>query len=102
VGSKTATATVSANGVDMNVDLSGSGIQTELSRSQASLSFGNRDIDDGATAAQTSVVSNSGTEDVTLTGISVTGDFAQAPNAAGDCANATLLHAGDTCNLRVR
>jgi hypothetical protein len=102
VGAKSATARVSANGVDQDVTLSGTGIQTELSRSPDTLSFGSKDIDDGATPAQSSTVTNSGTEDVTITGVNVTGDFAQATGNLDDCfSGTTLLHAGDTCKVRV-
>jgi hypothetical protein len=101
VGSKTATARVSANGVDQDVTLSGTGIQTELSRSQASLSFGPKDVDDGATDPQTSVVSNSGTEDVTFTAIALPEHFTQVTGEASDCSTTQLLHAGGTCHLRI-
>jgi hypothetical protein len=101
VGSKTATATVSANGVDENVDLSGTGIQTELSRSPASLSFGSKDVDDGATASQFSTVTNSGTEPVTVSGVVVTGDFSQVTGDSADCVNGKSLNAGETCKVRV-
>ncbi len=72
-GGKSATLTVSSNAADVTVALSGTGIQTELSRSPDSLAFGSKDIDDGATAAQESTVTNSGTESVTLTGITLGG-----------------------------
>jgi hypothetical protein len=101
VGAKSATARVSANGVDQDVALSGTGIQTELSRSPASLAFGNKDIDDGATPAMTSTVTNSGTEPVTISGVDVTGDFGQVIPGAGDCTNGTVLNATDTCKVRV-
>jgi hypothetical protein len=101
VGAKTATATVSANGVDQNIDLTGTGIQTELSRAPDTLSFGPKDIDDGATAAQFSTVTNSGTEPVTISGVAVTGDFAQATGDSTDCVNGKLLNASDTCKVRV-
>jgi hypothetical protein len=101
VGAKSATARVSANGVDQDVALSGTGIQTELSRSPATLSFGNKDIDDGATPAMTSTVTNSGTEGVTISSVDVTGDFAQATGNGDDCVASTVLTAGQTCKLRV-
>jgi hypothetical protein len=101
VGAKSATARVSANGVDQDVALTGTGIQTELSRSPDTLSFGNMDIDDGATAEQFSTVTNSGTQPVTVSGVSVTGDFAQVTGDATDCVNGKLLNATDTCKVRV-
>jgi hypothetical protein len=105
VGGKSGSITLSSSQVpDIVISLSGTGIQTELSRSPASLAFGSKGVDDGATGAKTAVITNSGTEDVTLTSsaVAVTGDFAQASGAAGDCGNGTLLHAGNTCNLRIR
>jgi hypothetical protein len=102
VGAKSGSVTVHSNASDVSVAVDGTGIQTELSRSPAALTFGNKGVNDGASPAKTSVVTNSGTEDVTLTGVAVTGDFVQATGSAGDCANGTLLHAGNTCNLRVR
>jgi trimeric autotransporter adhesin len=105
VGGKTGSITLTSSQVpDIVISLSGTGIQTELSRAPASLAFGNKGVDDGASGARTSVITNSGTQDVTLTAsaIAVTGDFAQATGAPGDCGNGTLLHAGETCNLRIR
>ena len=68
-GAKAATLTVASDADDVTVALTGTATQTELSRSPASLDLGSRDIDDGPTAAQGSIVTNSGTEPVTLSGL---------------------------------
>ncbi|HEV2813291.1 MAG TPA: choice-of-anchor D domain-containing protein [Solirubrobacteraceae bacterium] len=106
VGDKTATVTIDSNAPDETVALSGRGIETELSRSPASLPFGARDIDDGPTAAQESTVTNSGTETVDLDAVTFGGanadQFAQLTGEGTDCTAATTLTAGQTCKLRLR
>ena len=102
VGDKTdATASASANGVHQDVALTGRGIDTKLSRSPATLSFGSKDKDDGPTTAQDITVANAGTEPVTITTIDVTGDFAQVSGTGTNC-GAITLNAGDSCKLWVR
>jgi hypothetical protein len=101
-GARTGTATVHSNAADVSVALDGIGTQTELSRAPASLTFAGKGVGDGPTSAKPSTVTNTGTEDVTLTGVAMSGDFVQATVASGDCTNGTLLHANDTCALRVR
>src|SRR5205085_2245715 len=105
-GAKSATVTVTTatGGISsLRFGVTGEGTQAVLSRAPASLSFGGKGVDEGPTGARTSVVTNSGSEDVTLTGVDVTGDFAQATGQPDDCfTGKALLHVGDTCNLRVR
>src|SRR4051812_24345254 len=101
VGAKSATLTVNSDTPAITVDLSGTGIQTQLSRSPASLSFGSKDIDDGATASQTSTVTNSGTEDVTISSVDLPAHFTRATGQVTDCAATKVLHAGNTCELRI-
>ena len=104
--SKTATLTVASAVGDLLVSLTGTGTQTELSRSPATLAFGPRDVDDGPTATQTSTVTNTGTEPVTLTALTLAGgdaaQFARLTGAPADCTSTTALNAGQTCELRVR
>ena len=106
VGAKAATITISSNAADVTVALSGTGTQTELSRSPAGLAFGSLDIDDGPTAGQESTITNSGTEPVTVTGIALGGadatHFERLTGQPTDCTNTTALAAGDTCKLRAR
>ena len=92
-GAKSATLTVVSNAADVAVALTGTGTQTELSRSPATLAFGSRDVDDGPTATQTSTVTNTGTEPVTLTALTLAGgdaaDFERLTGAAADCTAGT-------------
>jgi hypothetical protein len=102
-GPRTGTATVSApGGVTASVALTGTGIQTTLAVAPTTLSLGTQDIDDGPTAAQESTITNTGTEPVPLTGVSVSGDFAQVTGDASDCAAGATLNAGQACKVRVR
>jgi hypothetical protein len=103
-GAKAATVVVPANGgASVSVGVSGTGIQTQLSTAPAALSLGSQDIDDGPTAAQESTITNTGTEPVPLTGVTVNGgDFAQATGDPSDCAGGVTLAAGQTCKMRVR
>jgi hypothetical protein len=102
---KSATVTVASNAPAITVALSGTGTQTELS-GPAGLTFGSRDVDDGPTSAQTATLTNSGTEPLTLSGVTVTGggagDFERLTGLPGDCAVGTGLTAGQTCAVRVR
>jgi hypothetical protein len=106
VGAKAATLTVASNAADITVALTGTGTQTELTRSPTFLAFGSRDIDDGPTTSQTSTVTNSGSEPVTLTGLTLgggdPGQFERLTGEAGDCNATTTLTAGQTCEVRVR
>src|SRR5699024_2688127 len=61
-GAKSASLTVHSDAADVTIALSGRGTQTAWSRDKASLSFGNQDIDDDATATQDVTVTNDGTE----------------------------------------
>jgi hypothetical protein len=104
VGAKSSTVTVDSNAVDVSVSLTGTGIQTLLSVSPDSRAFGDRDIDDGPTAAEESTVTNSGTEPVTFTGIGLSNstDFQRLTGQGTDCTTTTTLNAGQTCKLRLR
>jgi DNA-binding beta-propeller fold protein YncE len=103
-GAKAATLTIASNAGPTTIDVTGRGIQTLLTRAPAALAFGARDIDDGPAAVQSSVVTNSGSEPVTLSALTLSGDaaFARLTGAAGDCAAGATLTAGATCALRVR
>ncbi len=105
VGAKTAGVTITSNAPDLVIPLSGQGTRTQLSPSPAALAFGAKDIDDPATASQSTTISNTGTENVTLTALNVTGinanDFERLTGAAGDCTTTTLA-AGAQCTVRLR
>jgi hypothetical protein len=73
-----------------------------LSAGPDTLSFGKKDVDDGATAAQESTLTNGGTEAVVLSSVNVSGDFSQVTGGHPDCVATMTLEAGGTCTLRVR
>jgi len=105
-GSKTASVTIASNAPDTVIDLTGTGIQTELGRSTATVAFASRDIDDGPSAEQSATVTNTGTESVTLTGVSVGGadaaQFERRGGSAGDCDAGVALANDETCKIRAR
>src|SRR5439155_275116 len=101
VGAKSATLTVNSDTAPVTVDLAGTGTQTELSRSPTTMSFGSKDIDDGATAARTSTVTNTGTEDGTVSSVDAPAYPNRLTNQGSDGTASQLLHAGDTCDLRI-
>ena len=104
-GAKAATLTIASNSADRTIGLTGTGIQTDLSLSAAALPFGSIDIDDGATTSQTSTLTNSGTEPITLSGLTVSADAAQFERLTGneaDCTAPSTLASGDACDVRVR
>ena len=84
-----------SNAADVSVALDGTGLQTQLTPVPTALAFGKQDVDDGATAAKQTTITNSGTQDVTVSAATVSGDgFAITTS---DCVK--LLHAGDTCTV---
>ena len=99
-GTKLATVQVPGR-PEADIPLDGTGIQTELTPSPTSLSFGDQETGAGPSAAKDTTITNSGTEDVTLTSIGVTGDFAQTTGAGTNCANGTTLAAGESCEVWV-
>jgi hypothetical protein len=106
VGALSAAITVSSNAPAVSVGLSGTGISTQLSRSPASLSFGSRELVAGPSAVMVSTVTNSGTEAVTLSGVTLgggnPGQFERVTGAANDCVATKVLTSLQTCELRVR
>ena len=104
-GAKTATLTVESNAAPVAVGLTGTGTQTALSRTPATLAFGARDVGAGPTAVQSATIANAGSETVTLTALTLTGDttqFALLGGEATDCTPTTQLGSGETCTLRFR
>ncbi|MDQ3739996.1 MAG: choice-of-anchor D domain-containing protein, partial [Actinomycetota bacterium] len=105
VGAKSATVTLDSSAPDETIDLSGTGTQTLLTATPATLPFGDRDVNEGPTATQQSTVTNAGTEPVSLVAVDATGDTAQFERLTGqgsDCSATTTLNAGDECTIRVR
>jgi hypothetical protein len=99
VGAKSGSVVVHSNAADVSVAVDGTGIQTELTRTPASRSFGNRDIDDGPTASQDVTIKNTGTQQVTFTSIAVPEHFNLD---SGSCAPTESLAANAECTLKVR
>ena len=102
-GAQTGDATIASNAPDESVTLSGNGIETELSAAPDPLSFGPQDVDEAATAALSSTVTNSGTETVTLASVTIGGtnaaDFALV-SGANECVTGTVLTDGQACIVR--
>ncbi|MDX6649433.1 MAG: hypothetical protein QOJ97_1384 [Solirubrobacteraceae bacterium] len=80
--------------------------RTELSAGPATLAFGERDVAAGPSGDQAATVTNTGTEKVTLTGVTLGGagaaQFERLTGMGDDCAAATALAAGQACRLRTR
>jgi hypothetical protein len=105
-GAKSATLTIDSDAPSMSIALTGMGTQTELTGDPATLAFSSRDIDNGASDSQTSTITNSGSEPVTLSGLTLggtdPGQFERLTGQAGDCTTTTTLTAGQTCTIRLR
>ena len=105
-GTRTGNVTVSAAGVpDIDIALSGDGTQTELTAVPPSLDFGDWDINAGISDTLESIVTNTGTEDVTIAAVNDAGDTTELTRFAGDndCFDViTELAPGETCKVRVR
>ena len=104
-GPKSAELTVPSDLDNATVGLDGTGTQTELSLDTTSLSFGDQDIDDGATADQTATVTNTGTEAVQIDGVGLSGidpsEFVNYNEAPNDCVTGKVLIANEACDVRV-
>jgi hypothetical protein len=89
-GSRTGTLTVNAGGVTNTVSLSGTGTAPGpvLNANPGSLSFASTVVG-STTSAQSFTVTNSGTTAATVSGVSVTGDFAQTNNCSSIAVNAS-------------
>jgi hypothetical protein len=93
-GTRNGTATVKSNAADVAVNLDGQGLQTEIGANPTSLAFGKQDIDDGAGAAKTTTIKNTGTQPLTVTGVAASGaGFAQT----NDCVQ--QLDPNETCTI---
>jgi hypothetical protein len=95
-GNRTGTLTINDNaqGNPHTVSLSGNGIASAASFSAASLTFGSQSV--GTTSAPQSItLTDTGNGALTVTGIQVTGDFAQTNNCSTVAAN------GGTCTVQV-
>jgi hypothetical protein len=92
-----------APAADLTVALTGTGIQTQLSRSAFVLEFGAHDVDLGPTRPDAATITNTGSEPIAIDGVSLSGDaaeFARLTGDAADCAAGTTVGAGQTCAVR--
>ena len=84
----------------------GRGPQTLLSSTPPSHDFGSRDVDDGATGEQFFTIANAGTEPVTLSALTLTGDASSFERLAldfgPDCRPGTVIAVSSSCTVRVR
>jgi hypothetical protein len=104
-GDKSASVAVSSDVLpDLTVALSGTGIQTSLSRRPTALDFGSRQVGGGLTKVKRSTITNTGTEALTLSKLIITDTRAAryllVRGGGRDCAAGTTLPAGGTCNVR--
>src|SRR4051794_28158598 len=107
-GDKSAQLSVASNGPAAHVDLTGTGIQAQPTLAidlPSTLDLGTLEVGAGATAVDSSTLTNIGTEPVTLRSIRLrdpeTARFLWASGLSGDCAVGRTLSAGETCALRV-
>jgi len=85
----------SATGSPQQVSLSGTGIAAAASISPATWTFGSQVLSTTSSASAVTL-SNAGTASLTISGVTVTGDFAQT-NTCG-----TSLAAGSSCTISVK
>src|SRR3954451_15498620 len=107
-GDKSAQLSVASNGPAAHVDLTGTGFQAQPTLAiglPSTLDLGTLEVGAGATAVDSSTLTNIGTEPVTLRSIRLrdpeTARFLWASGLSGDCAVGRTLSAGETCALRV-
>jgi hypothetical protein len=99
-GAKSALLSILSDVADVDVTLSGTGTDQEITVSPLSLDFGDQDIDAGATLSQTVVITNAGTAPLHITSVSIAGpdstDFAIVSGGG-----AVTLTPGQTRTVRV-
>lgn len=102
-GSRSASLVVTGNATNspQTVPLSGTGVQASLSISPTTIAFGSQPVG-GATAAQTTTLTNVGGTSLTLTSFSITGsnstEFLLA--SGGTCVPGTPIGVGNSCTIR--
>ncbi|HMR63279.1 MAG TPA: choice-of-anchor D domain-containing protein [Anaerolineae bacterium] len=74
----------------IDVALSGTGLDQEITVSPLTLAFGSQDVDGGATVSQTVVITNDGSADLNISSVSLTGLNASAFTIEYDSAEPTL------------
>jgi hypothetical protein len=101
-GDKSGHVTVPSNAPPIQVDLTGTGIQAQLTRSPDTLSF-TADVKAGPSAPQVVTVTNAGSEPVPIGSVVISdpADFTQLTDAPNDCTPSTTVAVGGTCELRI-
>jgi hypothetical protein len=101
-GDKSAHVTVPSNAPPIQVDLTGTGIQAQLTRSPGTLTF-TADVNAGPSSPRVATITNSGSEAVPIGSVVISdpADFTQVTGAANDCTPSTTLAVGGTCELRI-
>ncbi len=77
VGAKAITLTIQSDDADeptVDVTLTGTGVDQEITVTPTGLSFGSQDVDAGPTVSQTVTITNDGTTDLHISAVSPTGD----------------------------
>src|SRR5205085_11778260 len=93
---------VPSNAPAVHVDLTGTGIQAQLSRSPDTLSF-TTEVNSGPSAPQVATITNVGTEAVPISSVAISDplDFTQLAGASNDCAPSTTIAVGGSCDVRI-
>ena len=102
-GDKSAHLSVPSNSPTApQVDLSGTGIQAQLSRAPDTLDF-SAEIGAGPSAPQAATVTNVGSEAVPISSVVISDpqDFSQLTGGAGDCTAGTTIPVGGSCDVRI-
>src|SRR4051794_36516120 len=101
-GTKTAQVSVPSNAPAAHVDLSGTGIQAQLSRAPDTLSF-TQDVNAGPSSPQVATVSNAGSEAVPISSVSISDpiEFTQLTGGPNDCTPSTTVPVGGSCEVRI-
>jgi hypothetical protein len=101
-GDKSAHLDVASNAPLVQVDLTGTGIQAQLSRAPDTLDFG-AEVGAGPSAPQTATITNVGSEAVPISNVAISDpqDFSQRTGAGGDCTAGTTVPVGGTCEVRI-
>ena len=92
-GSKAATLNIQSDDGDeptVNVTLSGTGVDQEITVAPVSLAFGNQDVDAGPTLSQTVTITNAGSADLHVTSSGLTGGDAAHFQIAGGTSPVTM------------
>jgi hypothetical protein len=102
-GGKTAQVSVPSNAPPgVHVNLSGTGIQAQLTRAPDTLDF-TQDVNAGPSAPQVATITNAGSEAVPISSVEISdrAQFTQLTGAGSDCTPSTTIPVGGTCQVRI-